>query len=113
MVISVATMSSGRFHRVPPTDMPTVARRSMAVKAKLSVLPSFHPRRPKTPTSFDQLLVGADAEAVFQCADAARGNHVGRARRSVGQANGFGVVAHIGVVEVAQQADGALVLVNA
>ena len=43
----------------------------MAVKAKLSVLPSFHPRRPKTPMSFGNLLFDVDAEAVLQSADAA------------------------------------------
>ena len=54
----------------------------MAVNAKLSVLPSFHPSRPKTPISLRQFLIGADAEAVFQRAHLPRGRHVGRARRS-------------------------------
>ena len=51
-VSSVATVSNGRCHRGPFIETPPVARRSMAVKAKLSVLPSFHPRREKMPMSF-------------------------------------------------------------
>ena len=49
---SVAAVSNGLCHRPPLIEIPAVASRSMAVNAKLSVLPSFHPSRPKIPTSF-------------------------------------------------------------
>ena len=51
-VNSVATVSKGLCQRVPLTEMPPVANRSIAVNAKLSVFPSFQPSRENTPMSF-------------------------------------------------------------
>ena len=48
---SVATVSPLLAQRVPFIDTPAAASRSMAVNAKLSDLPSFHPSRPKMPRS--------------------------------------------------------------
>ena len=50
-VKDVPNTSSLRFHFVPFTDTPALARRSIAVKAKSWVLPSFHPSRMKNPAS--------------------------------------------------------------
>ena len=46
----VAAVSCGRFQGAPVMETPALARRSITAYAKLSVLPSFQPRRPKTPT---------------------------------------------------------------
>ncbi len=83
-----------------------MARRSIAVKAKSWVLPSFQPRRRKHAEVFRQRLIEADAEAVFQRSILPGGVDIGDAAVLRGQPQRLGVAARIGAVKIAQHAQG-------
>src|ERR1039458_9781123 len=59
---------------------------------------------------FGEFLIGAHPEAVFQSAGLAGGSDVGARAGLLGKAYGVGVSAAIKVIEVREQADGALVV---
>src|SRR6266581_4130070 len=51
-VRTVAVTSNGRLQGLPAIETPPLTSRSIAVKAKLSVFPSFQPKRRNAPRSF-------------------------------------------------------------